>query len=223
MTTAAPLIALVHATPAAIAPARAAIQETLPEATLWNVLDDRLQQDATRAGRGAPQLVERMRRLVSHVAAEGADAVLLTCSLYGFAAERLGSEIGLPVLSPDGAAFGDVLRAADERVLVLASVPEALEDSRARLTAAAGPRVLQIEGAVADGAYEAASRGDRDALLDSLVAAVGNARADAIHLAQYSLSPVMRELADRTGTPVFAGPTSAALALRARVEGAEAP
>ena len=45
-----PRIALISATPLAIAPATAAITAALPAATVWNLLDDRLLADAQTEG-----------------------------------------------------------------------------------------------------------------------------------------------------------------------------
>ena len=45
-----PTVAMVHATPAAIAPAVAAFAECFPAAELWHLLDDRLVSDAEQAG-----------------------------------------------------------------------------------------------------------------------------------------------------------------------------
>jgi hypothetical protein len=71
-----PTLALVHATPAAMAPAVAAFGERFPEAGLWHLLDDRLVTDAERAGGLVPPLRRRMLSLIGHAVAGGADGVL---------------------------------------------------------------------------------------------------------------------------------------------------
>jgi hypothetical protein len=78
-----PTVALIHATPAAIGPARMAFSERFPRATVWNLLDDLLISQAQSAGGLTPALRGRMERLIEHAVAGGADAVLLTCSMYG--------------------------------------------------------------------------------------------------------------------------------------------
>ena len=64
MTSHAPTVALIHATPAAMAPARAAFADRFPEARLWNLLDDLLISDAEAAGSG--RRPPSFRRLQPH-------------------------------------------------------------------------------------------------------------------------------------------------------------
>jgi len=220
-TTNRPLIALINATPAGIPPASQAFAEAFPEAALWNLLDDRLLQSVSEQGGLTDDLRQRMARLVQHAVIEGATGILLTCSLYGPVAEELAATTPVPLLPPDGEAIREVLDSGHARVLVLASNEHSRQDTVARLRAAAGTRgsAAQVDGVVAQGAAEAALSGDWAALLTALRAAVPDApdAPDALFLAQYSLTPVQEQLAAATDLPVFAGPRSAARALRAHV------
>ena len=74
-----PTVALVHATPAAMAPARSAFADRFPQARLWNLLDDRLISEAEATGGLTPALRHRMQTLIRHAVDGGADAVLLSC------------------------------------------------------------------------------------------------------------------------------------------------
>src|SRR4051795_10982989 len=100
-----PLVALVSAVPAAIPPAVAALEEALPDARVWNLLDDRLIDDANEAGEVTGALESPVRRLIDPAPREGRDAVPLTCSLYGFVARKAAQQAPAPVLGPDDAAF----------------------------------------------------------------------------------------------------------------------
>jgi Asp/Glu/hydantoin racemase len=218
MTTDQPLIALISAVPAAIAPAVTAMSDALPNARIWNILDDRLLQDADEAGGVTVHLAERMERLIQHAQQEGADGVLLTCSMYGPVASRLAERAMIPVFAPDDAAFAAVVTGGYRRVLVLSSGAGPLADSVDRLRQALGAdrRGAVITGAVAPDAAPAARAGDVNALVDALHAAVTATGfdADAVLLGQYSLSPAASALADRIGIPVLAGPQRAAEAMR---------
>ncbi|MEU6645362.1 hypothetical protein ABZ863_22800 [Saccharomonospora sp. NPDC046836] len=211
-----PLIALVHATPASMAPAKAALTEELPDATVWNLLDDRLLADADAAGGLTPDLRARMERLIDHALTEGADGVLLTCSMYGPVAHAMTSE--RPILASDDAAFRDVAEQEVGTVLVVASFAAALHDAEARLTEFLRERGSgsTVRGAVAEAAFAAALRGDTEQLLAALLDAVRPHAdsVDAVLLAQYSLTPAAESLAKATGLPVFSGPQSAATTLR---------
>lgn len=211
-----PKIALISAVPAAIPPTRAALRDLLPDAVVWNILDDRLLVDADRRGGLDAGLRRRMRRLIEHALAEEADAVLLTCSLYGPVAQE--THAGIPVLAPDEAAFADIAAAGYASVLVLASFDGARDDSVERLKKAlreAGA-ISRVAGLSVPAAMAATKAGDHDALVTTLVDACVDRPADveAVFLAQYSLAPAGDALQQAAGIPVVSGPRSAANALR---------
>ncbi|MFJ9107220.1 aspartate/glutamate racemase family protein [Streptomyces sp. NPDC102283] len=219
----APRIALISATPTAIAPAVAGLAAEFPGAEPWNLLDDRLLDDAPEDGPLSPALVDRMARLIGHALAGGADGVLLTCSLYGSVAEAV--ETPVPLLAPDAAAFEQALALSEGRgrVLVLASFEAAMRDSLKRFSvvaAAAGPATEPV-GVVAPDAFDAARQGDlstlRDALRDACLPHVTDA--DTVLLAQFSLAPAAAFLSTALGVPVVSGPHAAAAALRTALTG----
>jgi Asp/Glu/hydantoin racemase len=222
MTTQNPVIALVSAVTAAIAPATEAFASEYPDASVWNILDDRLLVDADARGGVTADLDERMARLIRHAAIEGADGILLTCSLYGTVAHRLAAEIGVPLMAPDDALFAAVADGGFGSILLLSPAPGPLAESAGRLTEhlrAAG-LATTITGAAVDGAADAARSGDLDRLVSALEAAYLSASAsvDAVVLGQYSLSPAAEALSERIGVPVLAGPGRAARALRSLIE-----
>jgi len=212
----APKIALISAVSAAIPPAETALHASLPEATVWNILDDRLLSDADDEGGLNDGLRARMRRLIDHAVAEHADGVLLTCSLYGPIVQEIESEI--PVLAPDEAAFADIVAAGYESVLVVASFAGGRDDSVKRLKSAvrdAGGQT-RVAGIAVPEAMTATRAGDRAALASALIEAclLRSAEVDAIFLAQYSLAPVGDDLQAAVGIPVISGPKSSAHALQ---------
>ncbi|MFF3978014.1 hypothetical protein [Streptomyces sp. NPDC001828] len=219
-----PRIALISAVPAAMKPAAEALRADFPEAEVWHLLDDRLLSDAEALGGLTAPLRARMRRLVEHAVGGGADAVLLTCSLYGVVAREEHCGSTAPVLAPDQAAFAQLAGDGYQRVLVVASLEAALQDSTDRLRADLAQRApaagTEVSGVVVPGALTAA--GDPAELVRVLAGAASGpaAEADAVFLAQYSLAPAARELAVALGVPVVSGPTSAAHALRALLKGA---
>lgn len=187
-----PRIALISATPAAIEPAVTALAEEFPEAHAWNLLDDRLLTDAKGNGL-TPPLANRMRRLIALAVTGGADGVLLTCSLYGTIAKN--TEASVPVLAPDEAAFDEAM--TYRRILVVASLETALQDSVARFRSAAPD--VEVSGTLIDECQEHT--------------------ADAVLLAQFSLAPRAAKLSETLGLPVISGPRSAATRLKSVIEG----
>ena len=102
-------IALISTTPKAVPPAAAAVGAAMPEATVWNLIDDRLLADATAEGGVTPSLGERMDRLIDLAVAGGADGVLLTCSQFGGRARiRDPRRDGVAVLAADDPLFAEV-------------------------------------------------------------------------------------------------------------------
>jgi len=224
-----PLIALVSAVPAAIPPAEAAFAAEFPEARLWNILDDRLLAEVDERGGLTPELAARMERLIQHAITEGADGVLVTCSVYGSVVHGLqGPEAaGLPVpaFASDDAAFAAVLVGDFRSVLLLSPAPAPLQDSLARLTSevtAAGVE-LEIAAAVAEGAPAAGDVDELTRILHETYLASG-AAVDAVLLGQYSLSPAGAALAELIEVPVLTAPGRAAIALRDALQaGGSAP
>ncbi|MEY9776307.1 hypothetical protein [Arthrobacter sp. MW3 TE3886] len=212
-----PLVALISANPAAMTPANSAFADEFPEARLWNILDDRLQDDADPRG-VTGSLAERMHRLIDHAVIEGADAILLTCPVYVAALRSYTDKCPVPLLDPDEMALNGVLAQAPDTVLVLASAPQPLTVAINRFINECAERAapVEIRGAVATKAKEAALAGNTEELTDALVSAVNGqpTAPDAILLAQYSLAPAARALETATGIPVFSGPLSSAAALR---------
>ncbi len=211
-----PRIALISAVTAAIAPARSALDELYPEAQVWNILDDRLLSDADDRGGLDDALRARMLRLIDHALAEGADGVLLTCSLYGPVASDVRRDA--PVLAPDEAAFQEIATAGYGSVLVVASFEGARDDSVERLEATlreAGSATA-VTGIAVPAAMAATKAQDPHALLAALAEACAPyaTQVDAVFLAQYSLAPAAHDLAQTLGIPVLSGPASSAVALR---------
>jgi Asp/Glu/hydantoin racemase len=212
-----PRIALISATSAAIGPAAAALAAAFPEAEVWNILDDKLLADATDCRGIDGPLHARMTRLIKHALAEGADGILLTCSMYGPVAHDTQAEI--PVLAPDQAAFDDLASGTYGKILVIASLESALTDTVARLRESllrAGKQTT-VAGIAVPAAFTAAQHGDQAELTGSVIAGAKDSaiRPDAIFLAQYSLAPATEALATATGLPVISGPISAAKRLQA--------
>lgn len=209
-----PLIALISGVPAAIAPATGAVEKALPDAVVWNILDDRLITDATERGGVTSQLEARMRRLIEHAVTAGADAILITCSLY---AHLAADGYGVPVLGSDDAAFARALHAAAGRIVVVSSIELALEDSCRRLSEAAKARgrdVTVVPVHVPD-AQEPAATGDIARAAEIVRSAIAPVMRedDLLLFAQYSLSPAAKQIALRIPHPVVAPPDAAATAL----------
>jgi hypothetical protein len=217
-----PLIAAVHATPASISPLRAALADEFPDAQLWNLIDDRLGHDADAlGGELSPQLRDRMLNLVRHGITGGADAVVIACSMYGNVRAVAEEQFTTPVFASDADMMADIVRAAPQRIAVLASLQGAAADTTHRLTAALahGHRPAEVVPVFCARAADAAARADMPALVDALAAGLDSATGpfDLVCIAQYSLSPAADEVSAKAGLPVASPTRSAARAIARRL------
>jgi len=215
-----PTVALIHATPAAMAPARSAFTDRFPQARLWNLLDDRLIAEAEAAGGLTPALRHRMQTLIRHAVDGGADAVVLSCSMYGPVAVEAAAGYPVPVLASDQALFETVaehVAAGARRVAVLGPIRAGVDDTVARLRDRLGSGDAAVTGTVVDGVHAAA--GDLSRLAQLVVDAARQVErsADVIVLGQFSISPAQPAVQAAVGVPVLSPTHLAADVLRARL------
>lgn len=212
-----PTVALIHASEASMAPAVTAFDDEFPGADLWHLLDNRLVSDADAAGGLTESLHARMTTLIQYAVDGGADAVQLSCSMYGPVAQDAAQRLPIAVLASDQAMFDHVAALQPKRVAVLASLASAGADSAERLRVWLGDRGVDadIDAHVVAGAATAASAGDTDELARLLIDAAVDIEdsADVVVLAQYSLAPAVRAIAGRVRRPVLSAPHLAAASL----------
>ena len=214
-----PLIAVIGAIRASIPVAETALRLGLPGAIVWNILDDRLIVDLVQQGGMTVGLQARMNRLLDYAAAEGADGVLLSCSLYAELTGPAQQRLGIPVVGPDDAAFTDILERGFKSVALVSSVALALEDSMNRARYRLGEDVSAMSPLLALDARRPSlledAKGTADAIAQVLRRDVGEF--DAVLLANYSLAPAVPFLTEELGIPVLVGAGSAADELRRRL------
>ena len=140
---------------------------------------------------------------VAELAADGARAVLCTCSTIGRVAEKADAALGIPVLRIDRPMAAAA--AGRGRVVVVAALESALEPTMALIREEAAGRPVALRSVLVEGAWDHFEAGDRDGYLDAVAAVLdGIDTADAIVLAQAS----MADAAARTVTtvPVLSSP-----------------
>ncbi len=216
----APLVAVINATTASVAPAKTGLAEAFPEAAVWNLLDDRLISEAEASGGLTPALSQRMLSLIEYAVNGGAEAVLLSCSMYGPVLEHARRDYDVPMLSSDEELFDEVERRSFRSVLLLGPLAPAVEDSVTRLrevlSRSTGVTTTRIIGQMADGAVAATTRGDNGELVRVLKAAASPhlKDVDAVVLGNFSLAPARADLEDALQIPVLSAPELAAARLR---------
>ena len=221
---AAPRIALIHATPLAMEPVQAAIQRHWPQVRTMNLLDDSLSHDRAQAGRLTGDLLRRFEDLARYAQHAGAGGILFTCSAFGPAIEAAGRATDLPTLKPNEAMFEQALALARGRrplhlgrvATVQASLPsmtEELQDSARRRGIAIDLRTVFVPEAMDDLAQ------GRPAEHHRKVAAAARAlqACDAVMLAQFSMAAALPIVQAELPCPVLSSPDCAVRALMQRM------
>lgn len=216
-----PRIALLHATPVAMAPIAAAFSAEWPEAETVNLLDDSLSQDRSREPELTPAMIERFVALGRYGHGIGADGILVTCSAFGPAIERLAAGVPIPVIKPNEAMFADAL-AGGRRIGMLATFKPSIGTMEAEfrdfVDRTGRPGTLTT--VLVEGAMDRLRAGDADAH-NRLIAerAPELEGLDAIMLAHFSTATAAERVRERIGIPVLTAPGSAVRLMRSLVSG----
>jgi hypothetical protein len=231
---------LLHTVPALAGTFDALIADAVPGANREHVVDAWMLETAIAEG-VTPAVRERVASHLRHLAESGADAILVTCSSIGEAAEEAAAALGIPVVRVDAAMAAEAARLAADAVP--AEGGESREGSAARIavlatnTATLGPttRLIEREAAaqgiaavvtatVVEGAAAARAAGDQ-ATHDRLIAQAvrdaaapeapdaGAEAASVLVLAQASMAPAAESAG--VAVPVLTSPTGGVARLAA--------
>ena len=117
-------VALIHATPASMAPIENAFAKLWPEAAakLQHLLDGSLSKDVAAAGSLGPSFDRRMLDLCAYALGTGSEAVLFTCSAFGRSIEACqAAHPGVAVLKPNEAMMVEALELAEAHAAAAAA------------------------------------------------------------------------------------------------------
>ncbi|UNT00071.1 aspartate/glutamate racemase family protein [Streptomyces tubbatahanensis] len=211
MTGPGPRVCVLHTVAALPAVFDPLLRACAPHARPYHVVDESLLADTIAYG-PLPRTTERLGAYVSLAEQAGADAVLVTCSSVGQAAEVARRHATVPVLRVDEPMAERAVREG-RRIAVLATLASTLEPTAhlvGRKAEAAG-KAVTLTTSTCPGAYEARSRGDartHDALIadEARRLAAGH---DVLLLAQASMATALARLpADALPVPVLTSPES---------------
>jgi hypothetical protein len=218
-------IALIHATPLAIDPIRAAFERHWPQARRMNLLDDSLSVDRARDGRLTDAMVQRFTDLAAYAQRAGCTAILFTCSAFGPAIEAAGRATGLPTLKPNEAMFEQALALARAgrplRLGLLATFEASIASMAEELQQLARARQVPIDlrGVFVPQAMDDLAQGRADDHHRRIAeAARGRADSDAVMLAQFSMAAAAPTVQAHCACTILSSPDCAVLALRQRID-----
>jgi Asp/Glu/Hydantoin racemase len=219
MTSNAPRIALVHATPLAMAPIADAFSRLWPEARTTNLLDDSLSADLRDSGHLDAHMMGRFATLGRYAVDCGSDAILFTCSAFGPAIDAVKRQHApLQVLKPNEAMFQEALNRGRKIGMVATFAPSiaSMAVEFAELAAPDG-NDQPLRSVCAEGAMEALAAGDSETH-DRLIAeaAAKLTDCDVVMLAQFSMARAHSAVTEAVGSmPVLTSPDSAIRRLKA--------
>ena len=216
----APRIVLFHATPIAMQPVQAAFAERWPEAEIVNLLDDGLTIDRAREGDALSEaLTRRFVDFGVYGYGLGAAGILVTCSAFGPAIDRLAASVPIPVLKPNEAMFQAAI-ARGRRVGMLAtfapSVPTMTDEWNDYVRQSGATATLDT--IVVTDAIDLLRQGDVESHNRLLARRAPDfAGYDAIMLAHFSTSRAAEAVRAAVDVPVLTAPHAAVEAMRTRV------
>lgn len=213
-------IVLLHATPVAMQPIQSAFAESWPEAEIVNLLDDGLSIDRARESELTEAMIERFVDFGSYGHRMGADGILVTCSAFGPAIDRMIEALPIPVLKPNEAMFQAAI-AQGGRVGMLATFGPSvgtMTEEFDEFVARSGQKASLSTVLVAD-AMDLLRKGDADSH-NRLVAARAPELADhdAIMLAHFSTSRAADAVRRVVDVPVLTAPHAAVMRMREMIE-----
>jgi hypothetical protein len=218
-------IALIHATPLAMAPVAQAFQRHWPQAQCQHLLDDQLSQDLARDGQLTAAMTQRFVDLALYTQRAGATSILFTCSAFGPAIEAAAKATGLPTLKPNEAMFDEALTIKPAGVVLQVGLVATFEASIPSMSqeflALAAQRGIQVElhTTFVPQAMGDLAAGDADAHHRKVAQGVAALPAcDVVMLAQFSMAAAQTLSQQHSTAPVLTSPDCAVLALQQRLQ-----
>ncbi len=216
-----PRVVLLHGTPVAVEPIQRAFATRWPEAEAVDMLDSSLSVDRAKDHDLTPRMFERFVELGVYAHRLGAEAILVTCSAFGPAIERMAKELPVPVLKPNEAMFREAIGRGRRIGMLATFAPSVLTmtEEFEQFVAEAGAQAT-LETIVVEGAMDALRKGDADRH-NTLIAARAPelAHCDAIMLAHFSTSRALAAVTAAIETPVLTAPDTAVDRIRAAITG----
>jgi hypothetical protein len=201
-------VAFLHTSPVHVETFERLVQEEAPGTTTRHAVAEELLRDAQATSADDPALVARVQRAMVEAAGDGAAVVVCTCSTLGAAAERMRAGERFVAMRVDRP-MADRAVGSGSRLRIVAALASTLAPTQRLLleSAEALGRTVTIDSMLVTDAWRHFERGERDAYLACIAAAVRRAATDvdALILAQASMAEAGDDLAN-LGVPVISSP-----------------
>ncbi|OYU87843.1 MAG: arylsulfatase [Bradyrhizobiaceae bacterium PARB1] len=208
---ASPRIVLLHATPVAMEPIRNAFAQRWSAAETINLLDDGLSIDRAREADLSEAMIDRFVSFGRYAHRTGADGILITCSAFGPAIDRLIAELPIPVLKPNEAMFRAAI-SQGKNIGMLATFAPAVVTMTEEFDdfVREGSATASLTTIVVDRAMDLLRQGDASSHNELVAARAPELqKADAIMLAHFSTSRAAEAVRKAVDVPVLTAPDAA--------------
>jgi Asp/Glu/hydantoin racemase len=185
-------------------------KDKLPDAAVFNMVDDSLIKDVIAHNCLRPQTARRVTQLVAAAEDAEADFIMVTCSSIGRAVETAATLASVPVLRVDRP-MAEQAVATGRRIGVIATLRTTLEPTADLVgrCATEARRQVELTARLCDGAFETLMSGDAKQHDELVLAALEEltTQVDVVCLAQASMARVANLIPDSNRrVPILASP-----------------
>lgn len=210
-------IALVSVTLNAVNPMMRYLKTAAPEWSVRNYLDSYLLEKVGAEGGVTDDAMGRMLDMITKACKDGADAVLVTCTIFSAFNRYFSGLFSVPILTPDGAMLDEVSRKTGKKAIICTFHGTVnITQNQYRSFCRANHMPEDADMYTVPDAYAAAGRSDMDTCYEIIRKKVQelDEQYDHIVLAQISMAGAAEGLQTKHAA-VYTSPKSAVNALKA--------
>lgn len=204
-------IALVNVTLNAVNPMTEYLSDYAEEVTVMNYLDSQLLENVRKAGMITDESMGRMFQMLTKACVDGADGIILTCTIFSPYVDLFCRLLSVPIICPDGAML-DTVSQSGGKTAILCTFEGTVETTRNLYYSYCekNGRPKEVDMIVIPEAYAAANSGDM-ALSNYLIlnkVKELDEQYNKLVLAQISMSGAVAEYISRHAV-IYTSPASA--------------
>lgn len=210
------LITVIHTTPATIASTQNLIKKEIPDAQVYNILDDSILPDM-KSKNNIPWVRERWLSYAETAMRNGSDLVLSACSTVGDFADEANTILPIPVYRIDEAMAREAVKRGGH-IYVFATLESTLSPTSKLISRIAHEENARcsLDSFLVEGAYDSLMNGDPNHHNELIMDAVSKVKdkADSIVLAQASMAGALASADEETAKKILTSPVLAIQAIK---------
>ena len=214
-------ISFLHTSPVHVETFEGLVKAADPRVRTSHIVAEDLLSDAQVVGVDDANLINRIHEAMIDAASNGSAIVASTCSTIGGVAERTPTKGRFRALRIDRA-MADRAVQSGTNILIVVALESTLQPTRELVqeSAAALKRDVTLQHLVVKDAWSHFMRGDREAYIATVVAAIRSTPigTDVVVLAQASMAPAAEQLHD-LGIEVLSSPTLGVKSIVGQLQG----